>query len=54
MKSNGLTLVSFSGGAKSTMFSLDSGEVGDSTGISVFGAEGDKYISISFLFFPKL
>lgn len=38
MKSNSLTLVPFSGGAKSTSVSLDSGEVGDSTGISVFGA----------------
>lgn len=38
MKSNGVTLVPFSWGAKSTKFSLDSGEVGDSTGLSVFGA----------------
>lgn len=37
MKSNGVTLVPFSWGAKSK-FSLDSGEVGDSTVLSVFGA----------------
>lgn len=37
-KSNSLTLVPFSGGAKSTSVSLDSGELGDSAGTSVFGA----------------
>lgn len=38
MKSNGVTLVPFSWGAKSIKLSLESGEVDDSTRLSVFGA----------------